>query len=267
MSKNVSIFEVMMDNQRLTHNKIKLFRSLHSKKKREDEGLFIVEGEKAVNDFLKGFELVYLICSEKIINQKFEYNKYQDKILLDENGKGIKLISKLTTPSNIIGIFKLPFLKLNSLQLKPDQFYLLLDGIQDPGNLGTIIRTCDWFGIYNIYASKDTVDAFNNKVIQSTMGSLTRVKIYYLDLQSLIEANKNIPLIGTLLDGIPIDKVQVKKPAMILMGNEGKGISESLKNKIDIPVTIPPANLTDHPDSLNVSVATAIVLSNLTKLD
>ena len=129
--------------------------------------------------------------------------------------------------------------------------------------MGTIIRTCDWFGIYDIFASKNTVDVYSPKVIQSTMGSLSRVKVHYLDLEKLIENNRKIKVIGTLLNGLPLNETNVGKGGMLIMGNEGRGISENLKKYIDVALTITPANLKSHPDSLNVAIATAITLFHI----
>ena len=150
----------------------------------------------------------------------------------------------------------------HEFSIDKDGLYLLLDEIQDPGNLGTIIRTSDWFGVYNIFASKNTVDVFSPKVVQSTMGSLSRVKVRYVDLEKLITENKDIKVIGTLLDGKPLNKVTLERKGFLLMGNEGRGMSDNLKKLIDLPLTILPFNKNNHPDSLNVAIATAIVLSH-----
>ena len=171
----------------------------------------------------------------------------------------------MNTPSEIIGIFEKPAPIEIIPTLEKNKLYLLLDEIQDPGNLGTIIRTCDWFGIYDIFASPNTVDVYSPKVVQATMGSLSRVKVHYLDLVKLLETNQDFKVIGTLLDGKPLYEEKNVKEAFLIMGNEGKGISEELKKYIDIPLTIPPVNPVNHPDSLNVSIATAIVLSHLTE--
>ena len=133
--------------------------------------------------------------------------------------------------------------------------------IQDPGNLGTIMRTAHWFGIDRIYASRDTVDIFNPKTVQSTMGSLGRVEIVYCDLGELMDKNPDMPVYGTLLDGKNIYKATLGEHGFIIMGNEGKGISESLRKRITSPLLIPPYDYSNHSESLNVAIATAVTLS------
>ena len=264
MSKKVVTFGVIMDFQPLSNNKIKEFAGLRFKKNRDRYSLFVVEGKKGFDDIVDSFSLEYLICTETVLNQNPDYRIFADKILLDsDNKKGIKQISSLTTPTDLIAVFKIPEYEEVSCKLKENKIYLLLDDIQDPGNLGTIIRTCDWFGVYEIYASLNTVDVYNPKVVQSTMGSLSRVKVIYTDLENLVTKNKAIPLFGTLLDGKPVGKFHGIKGGMILMGNEGNGVSEKLKSLVTDAITIPPVSKHSHPDSLNVAIATAVVLSQI----
>lgn len=247
----------------LSKTKAKELKKLASKKMRDTLGLFMVEGEKCVLDSLPAFDLQHLVCLPSWIDSHPQFvHKYKDFILLADS-KGIEALSSLNSLPEVIGIFKKRTLAEETPQLIPDKFYLLLDTIQDPGNLGTIIRTCDWFGIYDIYASKDTADCYSPKVVQSAMGSLSRVKVHYTDLVDLIEKNPDIRVIGTLLRGIPIREVKWPEGGFLIMGNEGKGVSEELRRKIDLAVTIPPANSASHPDSLNVAIATAIILSSL----
>ena len=247
----------------LSKTKAKEFKALVSKKERDLQGLFLVEGEKCVKDSLDSFKLKNLICTKDWFerNQEFEEN-WGNEILLSDK-RGIEIISSLNTPPEVIAVFEKPVYLEKIPELDKNKFYLLLDEIQDPGNLGTIIRTSDWFGVYQIFASKNTVDVYSPKVVQSTMGSLSRVKVLYLDLEELILKNRDIKLIGTILNGVPLDDAKVIKNGMILMGNEGRGISNDLKKYIDLPVTIPPVNPSNHPDSLNVGIATAIILSKL----
>ena len=218
MSKNMVTFDVV-EYEKLTTGKIKEYRSLHLKKYRDKTSSFIVEGLKGIRDTLAGFELISLICSKEWLNKNPEYQKFSDKILIDPEKKGLKQISSLTTPTEVIGVFRIPDNEETIKKVKDDRIYLLLDGIQDPGNLGTIIRTCDWFGVYEIFASKTTVDIYNPKVVQSTMGSLSRVKVRYTDLKQLIENNKEIPVIGTMLSGKPMQECEITTPAFLLMGN------------------------------------------------
>lgn len=265
MSKKVATFDVdMVEYEKLSNNKIKEFAGLKIKKNRDKLSLFLVEGKKAIEDSIIAFELEKLICTENWINLHPQFKSYKDKILIDtENKKGIKQISTLTTPSDVIAVFKKSEPHIDSLNLCKNKIYLLLDDIQDPGNLGTIIRTCDWFGVYEIFASKNTADIYNPKVVQSTMGSLNRVNVIYTDLEELIIKNMDIPVYGTLLDGKPINHLHGIKEGMILMGNEGNGISDKLKNHITEAITIPPTSIQNHPDSLNVAIATAVVLSQI----
>lgn len=263
MSKNVFIFDKIMNFGILSKNKAKEFKCLQTKKGRDKFSLFLVEGKKSVLDFLNSFALEYLICTPDWLEKNSDIKKLKEKILLDVDKKHISLISSLSTPPEVIAVFKIPGEDICSTHLEENKFYVLLDNIQDPGNLGTIIRTCDWFGIYDIYASKDTVDVFNPKVIQATMGSLSRVKIRYLDLEVLINENKKLAVYGTFMSGIPINDIELKNGGLILLGNEGNGISERLKEYVTIPVTIPPVNLCNHPDSLNVAIANAIFLSHI----
>lgn len=249
-----------MGHEILSKSKAKEFKSLSSKKERDNRGLFLAEGDKCVADMVGFFEVENLVCTYDWSRNHTEIcAKYQDKLLITDK-RGIEIISSMNSLPDVIGVFKKPENEEKVPKLDCKKLYILLDEIQDPGNMGTIIRTCDWFGIYEIFASKKSVDVFNPKVIQSTMGSLSRVKVKYLDLYELIIENDDMPLIGTLMKGIPLNEY-VLKNGLLLMGNEGRGISEKLKQRLNVALTIPPYNLTSHPDSLNVAIATAIILS------
>ena len=263
MSKNVSTFEVDMTFQILSKAKAKEYKSLSSKKERDEKGLFLVEGEKCVRDTLVAFLPEAIICTSGWKDSHPEFTeKWHDKIFLSDK-KTLGIISSFSSVPEIIAVMKKPLPLKDIPKLKDNELYLLLDELQDPGNLGTIIRTCDWFGLYNIFASRNTVDVYSPKVVQSAMGSLSRVKVNYTDLAALIQDNRNLKVIGTLLDGEDINVADIKREGFLLMGNEGRGISPELKKFIDLPVTIPPVNKESHPDSLNVSIATAIVLSSI----
>lgn len=260
MSKNSRIFEFIMEWRILSKVKAKEFKSLASKKERELKGLFLAEGDKCVKDMLEAFSPEALIVTSKWVEDNEELaEKYQDRVLITDK-RGIEIISSLKSLPEVIAVFRKPEEQPGIPQLDDNKLYLLLDEIQDPGNLGTIIRTCDWFGVYDIYASPDTADVFGPKVVQSTMGSLSRVRVHYIDLKDLINRNKNLRLYGTLLEGTSYEEVKLES-GMLLMGNEGRGISDDLKILIDTGITIPPANKISHPDSLNVAIATAVVLS------
>ena len=248
----------------LSKAKAKEYKSLSHKKIRDELGLFIAEGTKCVIDLLDTFHLERLICTTAWAHENEVYvEKFADKVLLSDK-RGIEIVSSLNSLPEVIAIFEKPFAENRVDKLDRDKLYLLLDGIQDPGNIGTIIRTCDWFGVYDIFASKTTVDVYNPKVVQATMGSLARVRVRYLDLAILIEENRGMNVMGTLLNGIPINELNGEGKGFLIMGNEGKGISEELKNLIHKRITIPPVNPAAHPDSLNVAIATAICLSKMT---
>lgn len=255
-----------MDYKSLSKTKAKEFKSLSSKKERDRQALFLAEGSKCVLDSLSAFIPEAIIASATWIESHPEVSdKFFEKIFISDS-RGLEIISSLRSLPEVIAVFRKPKLHPEIPKLKSGNLYVLLDEIQDPGNLGTIIRTCDWFGVYDIFASKNTVDVYSPKVVQASMGSLSRVRIHYVDLKYLIEFNKEVPVIGTLLEGEDINKVDLKPCGMLLMGNEGNGISEPLKKLINIPLTIPPVNPLKHPDSLNVAIATAILLSKLKSL-
>ena len=262
MSKNVATFELGMDNKYLSKSKAKEFKGLSLKKERDASGLFLIEGEKCVEDTIGSFEVVNLICRPEWLVSHSNYAKtYGEKILISDK-RGLEIISSFTSVPDVIAVCR----KLKDEDvfiLDEKKLYLLLDEIQDPGNLGTIIRTCDWFGVYDIFASKNTVDVYSPKVIQASMGSLSRVHVHYVDLKNLIVSNKKIKLIGAVLNGRSIEELS-SLTGLLLMGNEGRGISRELMELIDFPVTIPPVNPHSHPDSLNVAISTAIILSHIT---
>ena len=223
----------------ISKNKIKLIHSLETKKGREKAGLFVAEGPKVVNDLLHaGF------TAENIF----------------EDIADIKKISFLQHPQSMLGVFKLPRNE-HYTEFSITQLVLALDGVQDPGNLGTIIRVADWFGIKDIFCSLDTADCWNPKVVQATMGSIARVQLHYVDLNKMVESlPADYPIYATLLDGENIYKQELSHHGMIVMGNEGKGISPILRTKINRKLYIPNySSNEDTAESLNVAIATSIV--------
>lgn len=255
----------------LSKSKMSLYGSLGMKKMRKRHGLFMVEGEKSVADLLGKFELeALLILNHRTdsANKKEAYlrTELQDRFgsvpverVYDVSESEMKKISALSTPSAVAAVFKLP--EEITRDLDAEGLCLMLDGVQDPGNLGTIIRTAHWFGIKKIFASPDTADIFNPKTIQSTMGSLAAVEVIYAPLEEVISANPTVPVYGLLLDGKNIYEAELGESGFIIMGNEGKGISEAIRKKVTHPLLIPPYNPSDHSESLNVAIATAITLS------
>lgn len=223
----------------ISKNKIKLIHSLETKKGREKAGLFVAEGPKVVNDLLHaGF------TAENIF----------------EDIEDIKKISFLQHPQSMLGVFKLPRNE-HYTEFSITQLVLALDGVQDPGNLGTIIRVADWFDIKDIFCSLDTADCWNPKVVQATMGSIARVQLHYVDLNKMVESlPADYPIYATLLDGENIYKQELSHHGMIVMGNEGKGISPLLRTKINRKLYIPNySSNEDTAESLNVAIATSIV--------
>lgn len=222
--------------------KIKQIRSLEIKKYRQLEGLFVAEGPKVIEELCKVCEPVEVYEGEDATKASF-----------------------LQHPQGTLALFKTDIFDKIIPQSK---LKLMLDGIQDPGNLGTIIRIADWFGIDHIYCSDNTVDVLNPKTVQATMGSLARVKIEYCDLEQLLDTMpKDIPIYGTLLNGENIYKTELTNEGIIVMGNEGNGISNKIRKRISKKLLIPsyPENR-ETAESLNVAIATAIVCSEFRKL-
>lgn len=247
--------------QNLSKSKLAVLASFQRKKNRIAEGIFPVEGAKSVTEFLNGSFALHAIVADSSWWDSLKHNPEipEDKCFLASETQ-LKKLSSLATPPSVIAFFKSPAVE-SIPKPEPHKFYLLLDGIQDPGNLGTIIRTADWFGIHTIYASKDTVEVFNPKTIMATMGSLNRVRLYYTDLDILISENKHLPVYGTLLNGQDIYSQSLSPEGFLIMGNEGNGIRQSLRQMISNPILIPPANPSEAPESLNVAIATGIALS------
>lgn len=237
-----------VNNSHISKAQVKWVRSLQMKKHRDEQGVFVAEGEKCVNDLRDAFELLLLISPENATPTEIEQ------------------MSSMRTPQGVIGVFRKPTNR--QIPMPNGQLFLALDGIQDPGNLGTIIRTCDWFGIYDIICTKDTADCYNPKVVQATMGALARVRVHYVDNLPDVLAQfqtAGYPVYGTLLDGKNMYEptaIPTKEKGIIVMGNEGNGISRDVRTLVTHSLLIPsyPAN-TPTSESLNVSIATAIVLA------
>lgn len=243
----------------LSKTKFNIYKSLSTSKMRKKLGLFTVEGEKSVADTISDFDADCVIAvSEEFSRINHLYGTICP--VYSVTSEQMDKLSNLSTPSSIMAIYKMPERVDDNLIAHNNGLYVVLDGIQDPGNLGTIIRTCHWFGIKQIYASKDTVDIYNPKTVQSTMGSISKVNIYYCDLKDLISKNPDMPVYGLLLEGRDIFKEELEARGFIVMGNEGKGISDDIRKMITSPLTIPPTS-SEHGESLNVAVATAITVA------
>lgn len=247
----------------ISKTKTSLIASLQTKKMRTRHGLFVVEGEKSVRDTLGAFELADIVATDRWIAANAGSLGAFAEGILSATESAMRKISSLSTPPEVIAVYRIPQSSDNKdIFLEKEKLYLFLDGIQDPGNLGTIIRTADWFGFDTIYASNDTVDVFNPKTIQSTMGSLRRVKVVYTDLASLIERSEVTDVYGTMLDGDDIFATSHADRGVIIMGNEGNGLSERIRGLVSKPLLIPPYYSDNHAESLNVAVATGIVLAH-----
>jgi TrmH family RNA methyltransferase len=235
----------------ISKNQLKLITSLSQKKYRQKNSLFIVEGIKVVNELLNSFFQVDTLFA----TDDFETTISLDKIVRISE-KDLQKISNLKSPNKVVGLFKIPDQK----PLQQNGLTIVLDAINDPGNLGTIIRLCDWFGVTQLICSKDTVDCYNAKVVQASMGSLTRISIKYIDLENYLQET-NLPTFIADMNGENVYKVALPKEAILVMGNEANGVSDELKTLIKNKISIPRFGETQETESLNVATATAILLS------
>ena len=242
----------------ISKNKIKYIRSLELKKNRTKEGKFVAEGHKVVDDLLALQPADLIVGTQEWLQGK-HFGAGTEVIEVSE--EELKKVSFLQHPQQVLAVFKQA--AAQQYDLDTSELSLALDGVQDPGNLGTIIRIADWFGITHIFCSEDTADVYNPKVVQATMGSIARVKVEYGDLLGLVESlPADFPVYGTLLDGDNIYQQQLESRGLIVMGNEGKGISPALSKKVNHRLLIP--NFPEGrptADSLNVAIATAITCS------
>ncbi len=234
----------------LSKGKIKLITSLDKKKYRKQQGLFVAEGVKVVNELLASeLQLVELFCTSDFVHAL-------GSVVEEISESDLKKISKLKSPNKVLALFEIPSPK----KVSNHGVILGLDAINDPGNLGTIIRLCDWFGIEQIVCSLDTVDCYNQKVIQSTMGSITRVSVLYVDLVEYLSQVKS-PVFAADMHGENVYASKLPSDAVLVMGNEANGISANVANVISDFVTIPRFGKSQQTESLNVATATAILLS------
>ena len=238
----------------ISKNQLKYVRQLEHKKYRRREGLFVAEGTKVVGDLLK-------VCQPRAVFATDDWEApigIEPQVVTDDE---LRHLSFLQHPQQVLALF--PISERTQVEL-PDanRLSLALDGVQDPGNLGTIIRIADWFGIPAIYCSDDTADAYNPKVIQATMGSIARVNIYYMDLPGMLDRlPTDFPVYGTFLDGSNIYREKLSPTGIIVMGNEGNGISQAVGARINRRLLIPDFHQGATADSLNVAIATAITCS------
>lgn len=239
----------------LSKSQIKLITSLKQKKYRQQHGLFVVEGIKTIKEFLASSLTLHSLYT----TESFNIDAKNEIII---SSADLKRISFLTTPNTALAVFKMPEPK----PLDKKGLIVALDSVRDPGNLGTIIRLCDWFGIKDLVCSKETVDCYNPKVIQATMGSITRVNINYLNLETFI-TESNIPVFGAFMEGGNVYKANLPKQGILVMGNEANGISEAVENLVTDKISIPRFGDLQATESLNVATATAILLSEFKRRD
>lgn len=237
----------------LSKRDIKLIKSLRLKKHRLTNKLFVVEGKKSISEFIQSNFSLFKLFS---IDQQY-FNLESKSTQITESD--LKRISFLTNPDDHLAVFRIPEKKI----IDDSKLLLGLDGINDPGNLGTIIRTCDWYNITDIICSNDSVDCFNPKVVQSAMGSLSRVNITYLDLKKYL-SSKSFNKIGTFLNGESIFETKINfDKGILVFGNEANGISSKVENELKQKITIPRNNSNNYPESLNLSNSVGIILSQL----
>lgn len=241
----------------ISKNKIKYIRSLEQKKNRNKEGKFVAEGFKVVDDLLALQPADLIVATQEWLHGKHLADQTE---VIEVTEEELKKVSFLQHPQQVLAVFRQD--TSGDYSINTNELSLALDGVQDPGNLGTIIRIADWFGIEDIFCSQGTADAFNPKTVQATMGALARVRLHYCDLKEFIrvQTERNVPVFGTFLDGKNIYSQKLSAQGVIVMGNEGNGVCKEIENLVSQKLLIP-----NYPqgketsESLNVAVATAIV--------
>lgn len=239
---------------------VKYIQSLSHKKFRDEEGVFIAEGPKVVGELLAQKKMkCTLVCAEKTwLSQNETLLKEVDsENIYETDDHWLKSISQLKTPNQVVAVFQKNAAEIPKLAGK---ISIMLDDLQDPGNLGTIIRIADWFAIENIICSNNSVECYNPKVVQSTMGSIARVNVFYTDLEDFIQRNKTTKVFATTLSGTSIFKLPKITEGIILIGNESKGIHDDLLKLCFKQITIPRLG---HAESLNAAVASGIIISQI----
>lgn len=244
----------------LSKSQISFIKSLHQKKYRKENGIFIIEGIKSITEFIQSsyqVQSIYFLPQYQSLLPKLPANIK----LFEVNNAELDKISTLQAPQGILALVQIPKKPVLDTRILQNTFSLILDGIQDPGNLGTIIRTADWFGFKHVICSASTVEVYNPKTAQATMGSLSRVNVFYADLQQLLSTTK-LPVFGAVLNGNSIYKTDWGKEGLVILGNEGQGISPEILGLITNPVTIPRIG---EAESLNVAVSAAILCADISR--
>lgn len=248
----------------ISKNRLKYVRSLEMKKYRKAEGVFVAEGHKLVGDLLDVFECKYLAATSEWLSANVAWVDRQRRsgVEVDEvTDEELKRASFQETPQQVLAVFKQLTYEVDVNEVARKQLCLVLDDVQNPGNLGTIVRLADWFGIEHIFCSKGCADIYNPKTVQATMGGIARVRVHEADLPELLSRlDKDIPVYGTFLDGENMYGKELENRGLIVMGNEGKGVSKEVAAFVTERLYIP-----NYPEgretseSLNVAIATAIV--------
>jgi TrmH family RNA methyltransferase len=243
----------------LLKSQVKYIQSLGQKKFRDDEGAFVAEGPKIVNEILKESkaELIEIFAlKEWIINHQQLLHRFEPQRVTEIPSHQLERLSSLSTPNQVLAIFKKPKAVNRSIQKK---ISLVLENIQDPGNLGTIIRIADWFGLSEIFCSEASADAYNSKTIQASMGSISRVQVHYQNLTRFFQENPSIEKFATLPEGPSMHDIKPPREGIILIGNESQGISDGLLKLCRSRITIPRKG---EAESLNAAIAAGIILSH-----
>lgn len=245
----------------ISKSDVKYIQSLAHKKFREEERLFVVEGVKMVEEMLIEYpeKIFHLYATQPWADRLSQFPALQCPVSVIDV-KILNRISQLKTPNEVLALVKIP--QQMDIGVVKNGVTVVLDQLQDPGNLGTIIRTCDWFGVTNIVCSTDTVDAFNHKTVQSAKGSLLRLNIKYTDLCAFLSNQEHLPIYAAVLGGRSIHEVSFQQPAILVIGNEANGISNEVIKIATDKITIPKIG---KAESLNAAIATAIILSNMVK--
>lgn len=254
----------------LTKNTIKEIKSLEQRKSRLEQSSWLAEGNKMVGDLLKTTDLPFH-CKRLVATKEWWQENRQLERIADEcyevSRQDMDRVSLLHAPQDVLGVFSLPDeTNISPISAQDKGISILLDEVQDPGNVGTIIRTADWFGVKDIYCAPGTADCFSPKVVQATMSALARVRLHYFkskeDIVQWLSKSNSVPIYGTFLEGENIYKTELSANGILVMGNEGRGISSEIAEMVNSKILIP-AMTDEHVESLNVGIATAICLSEL----
>ncbi len=249
----------------LSRNMIKYLQSLKQKKFRQMYNNFIAEGAKMTTEIIRHqqLEVEGIFALDSWIEENAnDLAAYRD-VLTVVNAKELGRISQLQTPNKAVCVCKIPKYKLNISQIN-NSLTLFLDGIQNPGNLGSILRIADWFGLPYVFCSNDCVEVYNHKVIQASMGAFLRVKTVYLDFEKLLESIPDLPVFATVLDGEDVFKTDLPKNGIVLIGNEGRGITPAIIEQATHKITIPKGK-NGRAESLNAAIATGIICAAFTR--